>query len=265
MEFIRQVLLCVAVYKIVINDFGNQGVATLVIPELFIPTIFQGFCAASAQFFYMYRIWKFSDKLWMVSCITVPLILVQLGFTIANVALTLIHPDIVYIQTISYTVYVVHAVNVFLDFFFVIVMVVLLTKEQQAFKQTQTMVHRLLVLTINTGLITTIATVLTIISIAVKPDTFIYALFSILVSLLYGNSVMANLNSRAYVRGGQADYVFGSSIQLSTNPSFGLGSSTTQVRPGKGLVNEVTISQDMVIKRDISSDHPGAYKSGGDV
>lgn len=32
MEFIHQMLLCVAVYKIVINNFGNQGVAVLIIP-----------------------------------------------------------------------------------------------------------------------------------------------------------------------------------------------------------------------------------------
>jgi hypothetical protein len=32
MEFIHQVLLCVAVYKIVINNFGNEGIAILIIP-----------------------------------------------------------------------------------------------------------------------------------------------------------------------------------------------------------------------------------------
>ena len=32
MEFIHQVLLCVAVYKIVIINFGNEGIAVLIIP-----------------------------------------------------------------------------------------------------------------------------------------------------------------------------------------------------------------------------------------
>jgi len=265
MEFIRQVLLCVAVYKIVINNFGNQGVATLVIPELFVASFFQGFCEVAAQLFYTYRIWKFSNKFWMVPCITIPLMLVQLGFTFANTALTLIHPDIVYIQTITYTIYVVHSMNLFLDLFFVTAMVFLLSKERQAFKYTQTMVHRLLVLIINTGLVTTIATGLTIVFTAAKPDTFIYAFFNILVASLYGNSVMANLNSRDYVRGRHADYVSGSGIQLSMNPSYAPSSSTTGVRPSKGLVNEVTISQDMIIKTDSSSDYPGAYKRGEDV
>jgi hypothetical protein len=33
------------------------------------------------------------------------------------------------------------------------------------------------------------------------PSTFVYAFFNFLISPLYGNSVMANLNSRDYVRG----------------------------------------------------------------
>ena len=32
MEFPHQVLLCVAVYKVVINNFGNEGVAVLIVP-----------------------------------------------------------------------------------------------------------------------------------------------------------------------------------------------------------------------------------------
>jgi len=267
MEFIHQMLLCVAVYKIVINNFGNQGVAVLIIPELFIASFFQGFCAISAQLFYTYRIWKFSNKFWIVPCITIPLMLTQLGFTFANNALTLIHRDIAYLQTITYTVYVVHSVNVFLDLFFVIVMAFLLSKERQVFKYTQTMVHRLLVLTVNTGLMTTIATALTIVFVAAQPDTFVYAFFNVLVSSLYGNSVMANLNSRDYVRGFKADNVLESSVQfheLSINPSYG-GASSTRVRPSKGLVNEVTISQDTVIRKDdsVSNDYPKEYKSNG--
>jgi hypothetical protein len=82
------------------------------------------------------------------------------------------------------------------------------------------MIHRLTVLIINTGLITAIATLLTIVfvrlisslsrlmlrlmrksQLGVQPATFTYAFFNFLVSPLYANSVMANLNSREYIRG----------------------------------------------------------------
>ena len=39
MEFTHQVLLCVAVYKIVIDNFGNEGIATLIIPWVHHPSL----------------------------------------------------------------------------------------------------------------------------------------------------------------------------------------------------------------------------------
>jgi len=254
-------LLCVAVYKIVINNFGNEGIAILIIPELFIASFFQGLCAVAAHLFYTYRIWKFRSEFWIVPCITIPLTLTQLGFTFANNALTLIHRDIAYLQTITYTVYVVHSINVFLDLFFVIVMVFLLKHEQQAFKGTQTMVHRLLVLVINTGLMTTLATALTIVFVTVQPDTFTYAFFNVLVSSLYGNSVMANLNSRDYIRGTDHIVVSGGELQ-----SFGRNmASNTRVGQSTSFANNVTMSQDTATRVDDSSDYLRPYKSSRDV
>ncbi|KAJ7756411.1 hypothetical protein DFH07DRAFT_959065 [Mycena maculata] len=240
MEFIHQFLLCVAVYKVVINNFGSEGVATLIVPELFIASFFQGFCATSAHLFYTYRIWKFNKGNWFVPCITIPLTLTQLGFTCANNALTLIHRDIAYLHTITWTVYATHGVNVFLDIFFVTAMVLLLSKEKDVFAaQTQSMIRRLNMMIINTGLITTISTILTIIFVGVQPATFTYAFFNILVSPLYGNSVMANLNSREYVRAAGSDYNVTSSIEL-RNVRFTLSySKPILITPSLGLMSDL--------------------------
>ncbi|KAJ7756416.1 hypothetical protein DFH07DRAFT_820489 [Mycena maculata] len=259
MEFIHQFLLCVAVYKILINNFGNEGVAILIVPELFIASFFQGVCATSAHLFYTYRIWKFSKGNWFVPCITIPLTCTQLGFTLANNALTLIHRDIAYLQTITWTVYATHSVNIFLDLFFVIAMVLLLSKEKHAFSQTQSMIRRLTMMVINTGLITTISTILTIIFVGVQPATFTYAFFNILVSPLYGNSVMANLNSREYVRAARRDQNGSASVELNawtaSRPAYG-----SQTKASEG----VTISEETVIRKD-DLNYSIAYKADGGV
>jgi len=253
-EFVHQVLLCVAIYKILINNFGNEGVAVLIVPELFIAGFLQGFCALSAHLFYTYRIAKFSKGLWIVPCLTIPLTLTQLGFTFANNALTLIHRDIAYLATITYTVYVTHGINVFLDLFFVVAMIMLLTRERQSFRPTQLMIHRLMVLIINTGLITALATLLTIIFVGAEPATFVYAFFNILISPLYGNSIMANLNSRDYIRGdvnGSAGTIELSAIQLAThnNTTRGTGSVTT-VQEDCSFADGVKISKATVTSDD---------------
>jgi len=69
------------------------------------------------------------------------------------------------------------------------------------FKKTNNMINRLIILTINTGMATLLVTLLTIIFYKAQPNTLNYTFFNILVSPLYCNSVLANLNSRDYVRG----------------------------------------------------------------
>jgi len=254
MEFIHQILLCIALYKILINNFGNESVAIIIVPELFIASFFQGVIAFSAHLFYTYRIWRFSNGLWIVPCVTIPLTTVQLAMTFVNNILTLIHKDIAYIQTIAWTVYTTHGVNVFLDVFFVVAMIWLLKKERNSFSHTNSMIDRLIVLVVNTGLATAISTILTIIFVGALPNTFVYAFFNLLISPLYGNSVMANLNSRDYIRG-QNHHESGlelSGIQFGSRRDDVSGSKTrmdSQQIPHKD-VDGVTISKNTLTSQD---------------
>ncbi|KAF7330986.1 hypothetical protein MVEN_02438700 [Mycena venus] len=287
MEFIHQVLLCVGIYKPIINHFGDEGIAAAIFSELFvwyrpdylkavlkilqIASFFQGLCATSAHLFYTYRICMFRKGLWIVPCISIPLTLTQLAFNFANQILTLIHRDIAYIQTIAFTVYVTHGVNAFLDIFFVVCMVILLSKEYTIFSQTQSMIRRLTVMVINTGLITTIATLLTIIFIGVQPATFTYAFFNFWVSPLYANSVMANLNSRDYIRGRRenSNTAASGSIELNAwhiNNTTSHPTLPTQAGSGETKVmNGVAISQDTIMRKDDRMASTVGYKLTGDV
>jgi len=215
--------------------------------------------------FYTYRIWKFSKGLWIVPCITVPLTLAGFGFTYANNSLTLIHNDLAYLPTISYTVYATHGINVFLDIFFVVAMVILLTKERQGFSNTQSMIQRLIMLTINTGLITTVSALLAVIFVRVQPATFVYAVFNCLVSPLYGNSVLANLNSRDYVRGRRDHTIPGSaSVELSNWGGTSHGASrvmTANTRVGD-YKEGVSISRNIITTQDDKNYPIGGYKGG---
>jgi len=212
-ETSHQALACVAIYKIVINNFGNEGVIAILTPELFISTLFQGFVAFSAHLFYIYRIWKFGKRLIIVPLICIPLTTVQLGMTLGNNSAVLKHKSPEFLSSIIWTTYVTHAINVFLDFAFVIAMIWLLSQEKRSpFSKTNRLINRLIILTINTGFATATATFLTIVLLAASPNTLIYVFFNYLISPLYCNSVLANLNSRAFVRGSEPQ---GSSFEFS--------------------------------------------------
>ncbi|KAJ8088006.1 hypothetical protein PM082_013557 [Marasmius tenuissimus] len=249
-EFLHQFLVCTAVYKVLINGFGNQLVAVgAIIPELFVGTMFQAFCASGAQMFYTYRIWKFTSGRpgakqlithWVIPCITIPLSAVQLAMTLTNCALTLKHGSLQYLETISWTTYVTHATNAFLDVLFVIAMLTLLHQDQSVFVGTNKMVNRLTVVVINTGLATTVFTLLTIIFLAAKPDTLIYVFFNFMISPLYGNSVLANLNSREFVRGGHDTFTSQSGGMQMNSVKFKRGFSTTAIDESRARLEEAS-------------------------
>jgi len=200
LETVHVFVYCVAIFKAAVNNFGNPGIASLDIREIFAGTIFQGWITISAHMFFIYRIWKFGNKPWIVPIICVPLTTTSLGLTLTECIMGYLFgpPKILTIAWITYTV---HSINMFLDTTFVVAMIWLLKKENSAFEKTNHMINRLIILVINTGLATTIVTSLLILFLSIQPDSNTFVIFNVLVSPLYCNSVMANLNSREYLRG----------------------------------------------------------------
>lgn len=227
-ETLHQFLLCVALYKIVVNNFGNQDIVNVVIPELFVGTIFQGFITFSAHLFYIYRIWAFSSRLKLFPLFALPLTTLQLGLTIANNALALRHSNPIFLNTIAWTTYSTHAINTFLDVVFVIAMLYLLNRENTLFVKHNGMVQRFTIVVVNTGFATTIATLLTIIFLKVEPNTLIYVFFDFLISPLYCNSVLANLNSRDYIRGPKGATTSAMELQFTSDTRQTMPSGETQ-------------------------------------
>jgi len=103
------------------------------------------------------------------------------------------------IRGYSYTVY---GVNIALDAMFTVSMMILLHKEKSVFSSTQDMVNRLSLIIINTGLATTTICLLAIIlSVSLPAAVLGYAVPFYGLTPLYCISILANLNSRGYVRG----------------------------------------------------------------
>ncbi|KAJ7088888.1 hypothetical protein B0H15DRAFT_1022378 [Mycena belliarum] len=67
--------------------------------------------------------------------------------------------------------------------------------------ETETMVNRLILFTINTGLLTSLCAIASLVSLIVSPKTLIYASFYFCIGRLYSNSLLASLNARNIIRG----------------------------------------------------------------
>jgi len=83
-------------------------------------------------------------------------------------------------------------------------LVYLLRGSRSGFKQTQSMVNKLIMFSINTGLVTSICAIMAFVSVLAWPDTFLYIALYLLISRLYANSLLATLNARASLAGAGA-------------------------------------------------------------
>ncbi|KAI6047053.1 hypothetical protein EDC04DRAFT_2876186 [Pisolithus marmoratus] len=89
----------------------------------------------------------------------------------------------------------------------------LLQKSRTGFRRSDTMINRLMLFSLNTGLLTSIFAVASLISISVWPNAFIYIGFYFCVGRLYCNSLLATLNARRIIRATSTDDDVSMSLQ----------------------------------------------------
>ncbi|KAJ7088055.1 hypothetical protein B0H15DRAFT_982644 [Mycena belliarum] len=77
----------------------------------------------------------------------------------------------------------------------------MLRQSRPASLETETMINRLILFTINTGLLTSLCAIASLVSLIASPRTLIYASFYFCIGRLYSNSLLASLNARTVIRG----------------------------------------------------------------
>jgi len=144
------------------------------------------------------------------------------------------HLQLDQLSSLNWLTYTTFVINIFLDVMFTVSMLVLLYLERGAFGKTNSMLNRLTAICINTGLVTTVVYIVTITLLATLPSSNLAYVFpDDIISPLYSNSVLANLNSRGYIRGdgvvGDTNFEpieFHAGISVSNTRSSGNNKST---------------------------------------
>lgn len=99
----------------------------------------------------------------------------------------------------------VNAMGAASDLGIALTLVALLHRARTGFRRSETIINRLILFSINTGLLTSMCAVLSLVTITVFPSTFIYMTFFVCVSRLYTNTLYATLNARRSNARGEAE------------------------------------------------------------
>ncbi|KAF8884623.1 hypothetical protein BD779DRAFT_767150 [Infundibulicybe gibba] len=207
MDTVHQCLLISGSYKA--NVSGQIYLIDNVRAEYVIVLLFTSLVSVPTQTFFGYRIWRFADKNWIIPVLLAPAILFQLaeGIILIDLNLSATVGTEMTASTRQAILISNFAVGAAVDILLSAGLCFLLWRsymiDGSSITQTNSMLHRLILFSINTGSWTALVAIATITMVVVFPGNFIYVGFYFVLSPIYCNSLLANLNARSYLRGAE--------------------------------------------------------------
>ncbi|EIN08235.1 hypothetical protein PUNSTDRAFT_143881 [Punctularia strigosozonata HHB-11173 SS5] len=278
-DTVHQALISHTVYYYLISNFDNPIALNSIVWSLVTEVLFTGFTALMVQGFFTYRIWRLSHKniylTVFVSAVVLGNFVVLLAYTIRAFQLPLLS-QLPKIKPLSEAINIMGAIT---DVLIAAAMCLLLHNARSGFKRSDSTINRLMIFVFNTGLLTSVCAMASLISILAWPNAYIYITFFFMIGRLYNNSILAALNSRtsggstsANGRSrdnGDVSVSFGASntqqrsFQLSnvkkTYPDGGYTSPT----PKQGIT--ISIDRDFETYDDIESHNASVTTRVGDI
>ncbi|KAJ3526363.1 hypothetical protein NMY22_g10198 [Coprinellus aureogranulatus] len=135
---------------------------------------------------------------------------------------------------------------------------VMLHRSRTGFTRSDTMINKLIMFAVNTGVLTSVCAICSLIAITVAGDTFIYIAFFFCIGRLYTNSLLATLNARKMIRGA-ADPIHTTSdfsYSLREMPKNGtVGSLPSKKNTHQNISIKIDTTQEFATDRDSEKGH----------
>ncbi|KAF9252470.1 hypothetical protein L218DRAFT_813526, partial [Marasmius fiardii PR-910] len=190
-ETVNSAMNIAMIYKLLVVQWGSET-ATTYFPEFPILTVF---ISTPIQIFVAHRIQVISHSIW------IPIIIVLLSFVsmgggiwtgvmVKVVKLLLRKPEL-HSPALTWLL-----PSAFVDLTITASLYSSLVRRRTGIKQTDHLINRILRLTVQTGLITTILALLDVICFLVSPHTTINFIWDLALSKVYTNALLSTLNAR---------------------------------------------------------------------
>ncbi|KAJ7747826.1 hypothetical protein B0H16DRAFT_917876 [Mycena metata] len=189
------------VYHYLITNYYKTDALQVMVWSVSLEALPTGLTAGLVQSFYAHRVWRMSHHNVVLTGLILVLVLATSACGTAWVVLALRAGTYEKLLAISPLTISINALSSGADVLITVTLCFMLYNTQPASLETETMVNRLILFTINTGLLTSLCAVASLVSLIISPKTLIYASFYFCIGRLYSNALLASLNARAVIRG----------------------------------------------------------------
>ncbi|KAI0089205.1 hypothetical protein BDY19DRAFT_944691 [Irpex rosettiformis] len=192
------------VYIPLVNNFGNINALSYASWIFSTDPAMTAIIACMVQTFFAWRVKVLSGSWILVLCIVSCSVCQCLGGLATSIACRII-PEFIYFQKFEVVVIIWLSCSAAADMFITISLVWHLRKHKTGLIGTDDMVNRVIKLTVQTGMITTVCAIVDLVLFLVTPAG-LHLIFNLPLSKLYTNSLMSTLNSRRVFLSSQQQY-----------------------------------------------------------
>ncbi|KAJ7851975.1 hypothetical protein B0H13DRAFT_2399066 [Mycena leptocephala] len=203
-EFAHTVCIAISLYNMIITNFGHPENLKVLPPSLLASAFIGSLVSFTVQMFFTFRIYALSKHLFIpLICAAlslfrlVPPNVIVLGFGTSQ-------PVPIFLKQWGKLFDAIWAASAVNDLLIAGTLVYLLyQRRSNVLERTAAIVDKLIAWTIETGVVTSIASIIMMIVFITLPSTFIWMACFVVIPRLFSNSLFASLNSRAALRNEQ--------------------------------------------------------------
>ncbi|KII91098.1 hypothetical protein PLICRDRAFT_39708 [Plicaturopsis crispa FD-325 SS-3] len=204
LETLHTLCIWIYIYRLSVTSFGIPSAYMSLHWTLNVGALFNGIVGALVQAYFAKRILMLSGD-WVIPIISWTGSLFQLCLSIVTVAFAESDTTILeFHHKHSWIIAATCATNVAVDILNTSAICYILRKEHKSLDfssaQTNEVVDKLILWSIETGMLTAVAATLTLILCLASPETFVWIGISFFYAKLYSNSLLVSLNGRAALR-----------------------------------------------------------------
>ncbi|KAF5316761.1 hypothetical protein D9619_006843 [Psilocybe cf. subviscida] len=170
---------------------------------------------------------------------------------VAFTTMSLHYETFLQLATLKYLSITVNALAAACDVLIAATLCLLLHFSRTGFHRSDTMINKLILFSVNTGFLTSLCAVASLISIVVAGNTFLYIAFFFCIGRLYTNSLLATLNARKMIRvaGNSVHTASGDQLTLSLH-EFPKGPAQGRRSSKRNISIKIDTTKEFVTDRD---------------
>ncbi|KAI6128488.1 hypothetical protein EDD16DRAFT_1548873 [Pisolithus croceorrhizus] len=256
-DTVHQALVTHSAYIYLVSDIVNPAGLADLVWSLLVEVLFNAITALLVQCFLSMRVYRLSNKSIPVTAFVMSSVIAEFVLSVIYVAKALPLQSFADLSQLKGISSAINATTAASDVLIAGCLCFLLQKSRTGFRRSDTMINKLMLFSLNTGLLTGIFAVASLISISVWPNAFIYIAFYFCVGRLYCNSLLATLNARRIIRAASTDDDMSLSLQ-------GARKTTNLATSQRPVPNNISIKIDTTheLVRDDARDE---YSANGDM